>query len=83
MPVDRLICLQPLKDLLAVLQNACALVDRNRRVRGKPAGIPFPVRIVCYIALRQGAIYKPQIAPVNVRLCHNQVPLSYKFYVLS
>ena len=47
------------------------------------AGIPFPVRIVCYIALRQGAIYKPQIAPVNVRLCHNQVPLSYKFYVLS
>ena len=78
MPVHRLIGLQPLKDLLAVLQNPRTLADRDRRVGAQTSLVPLPIRIVRHITLRQRTIGKPQILPVQIRLCHKKCPLLSK-----
>ena len=78
MPVHRLIGLQPLKDLLAVLQDPRTLADRDRRVGGQASLVPLPIRIVRHITLRQRTIGKPQILPVQIRLCHKKCPLLSK-----
>ena len=70
MSVNGLIRLQPFENLLTVLQNARTFADRNRRLGGKTSLIPFSVRIMRHIALRQSAVGKLEMLPVNIRLCH-------------
>ena len=78
MTVHGLICLQPLEDLLAVVQNARTLAERNRRIGRQSARIPRTIRIVRHIPLGQCAVRKPQISPVNIRSCHNSASFLQK-----
>ena len=69
------ICLEALKDLLAILQDARALRNAHGRIRRETAFIPGAVLIVGNVALIRHVIGEANVTPVQILLCHVKTPL--------
>ena len=64
------VCLEALKDLLAVLQDARALRNAHGRIRRETSLIPRAVLIVGNVALIRHAIGEANVSPVKILFCH-------------
>ena len=62
--------LQALKDLLAVVEKAGALGQRNGVVGGKAALFPGAILVVAHVAVVRVHVSEAEVAPVQVLLLH-------------
>ena len=72
--IFRLICLKAFEYFLAILQDACALIDNDIGVLRESAFAPFAIFVVCYITFRDRLIAESKICPVNIYICHVHAP---------
>ncbi len=64
MTIGRCVGLQSLKNLLAVLQNACALAQYDIRIVRESALLPGAILIIRYITLIRLMISEADIFPI-------------------
>ena len=72
--VFRLVRLEALEDLLAVLEDAGALIEDDVRIIREAAFFPFAILVVRDIALRDRLIAEPEAVPIDVDFRHISAP---------